>query len=174
MFVPLSVLEFRDRAATYFGDKVGVVDGDRTYTYRMFAERTHRLANALNDLGVEAGDRVSFVTYNTHHLLEGYYGVPEAGAVLNPVNIRLAPGEIAYILEHAGSKVVFYHRDFTPLVEAIAPKLTMRPRFIVLEGERGGIASDEYEALLSGGSPDPRHPHVDRAHQAEPDRVAGQ
>ncbi len=167
MFVPLSVLEFRDRAATYFGDKVGVVDGDRTFTYRMFAERTHRLANALNDLGVEAGDRVSFVTYNTHHLLEGYYGVPEAGAVLNPVNIRLAPGEIAYILEHAGSKVVFYHRDFTPLVEAIAPKLTMRPRFIVLEGERGGIASDEYEALLSGGSTDPRHPQVDENAIAE-------
>ena len=47
MFVPLSVLEFRDRAATYFGDKVGVVDGEQPLTYRAFAERTHRLANAL-------------------------------------------------------------------------------------------------------------------------------
>ena len=51
--------------------------------------------NALVGLGVEPGDRVSFITYNTHHLLEGYYGVLEAGAVLNPVNIRLAPQEIA-------------------------------------------------------------------------------
>ena len=67
----------------------------------------HRLANALHDLGVEPGDRVSLITYNTHHLLEAYYGVLEAGAVLNPVNIRLTPHEIAYILEHAGSKVVF-------------------------------------------------------------------
>ncbi len=115
MFVPLSVLEFRDRAATYFGDKVGVVDGDRELTYRAWAERTHRLANALHGLGVEAGDRVSFITYNTHHLLEAYYGVLEAGAVLNPVNIRLAPHEIAYILEHAGSRVVFFHADFAPL-----------------------------------------------------------
>ena len=52
MFVPLSVLEFRDRAATFFGDKIGVVDGDREYTYRAFAERTHRLANALGLLGL--------------------------------------------------------------------------------------------------------------------------
>ena len=64
------------------------------------------------------GDRVSFITYNTHHLLEAYYGVLEAGAVLNPVNIRLAPHEIAYILEHAGSRVVFFHADFAPLVSS--------------------------------------------------------
>ena len=78
MFVPLSVLEFRDRAAAYFGDKIGVVDGDTALTYRAWAGRTHQLANALVDLGVGPGDRVSFITYNTHHLLEGYYGVPEA------------------------------------------------------------------------------------------------
>ena len=147
MFVPLSVLEFRDRAATYFGDKVGVVDGDREFTYRAWAERTHRLANALHGLGVEPGDRVSFITYNTHHLLEAYYGVLEAGAVLNPVNIRLAPHEIGYILGHAGSRVVFFHADFTPLVEQLAAQLTMRPRFVIMEGEPGGLARDEYEAL---------------------------
>ena len=167
MFVPLSVLEFRDRAATYFGDKIGVIDGDTALTYRAWAGRTHRLANALVDLGVEPGDRVSFITYNTHHLLEGYYGVLEAGAVLNPINIRLTPHEIAYILEHAGSRVVFFHRDFTPLVEAILPQLTTRPRFVVMEGERGGVATDDYEALLAGGSGEPRHPQVDENAIAE-------
>jgi fatty-acyl-CoA synthase len=167
VFVPLSVLEFRDRAATYFGDKIGVVDGDTALTYRAWAGRTHRLANALVDLGVEPGDRVSFITYNAHHLLEAYYGVPEAGAVLNPVNIRLTPHEIAYILEHAGSRVVFFHRDFTPLVEAIAPGLSMRPRFVIMEGERGGVATDEYEALLAGESAEPRHPQIDENAIAE-------
>jgi fatty-acyl-CoA synthase len=58
MFVPLSVLEFRDRAATFFGDKIGVIDGDAQFTYRAFATRTHRLAGALVELGVGAGDRV--------------------------------------------------------------------------------------------------------------------
>ena len=139
MFVPLSVLEFRDRAALFFGDKIGVIDGEAQFTYREFANRTHRLANALVELGVAPGDRVSFITFNTHHLLEAYYGVIEAGAVLNPINIRLAPHEIEYILGHAASKVVFFHRDFQPLVEAIGPRLAPKPIFVVLDGEPGGI-----------------------------------
>ncbi len=167
MFVPLSVLDFRDRAATYFADKVGIVDGDQSFTYRTFAERTHRLANALVGLGVQPGDRVSFITYNTHQLLEAYYGVLEAGAVLNPVNIRLTPREIAYILDHAGSRIVFFHRDFMPLVEALVPQLSTRPRFVILEGEPGGIASDEYEAVLAAGSTDPRSPQIDENALAE-------
>jgi fatty-acyl-CoA synthase len=167
MFVPLSVLEFRDRAATYFGDKVGVVDGDLSFTYRSFGERTHRLAHALRGLGVENGDRVSFITYNTHHLLEAYYGVLEAGAVLNPVNIRLAPHEIGYILDHAGSSVVAFHHDFAPLVEAIAPGLSRRPAFVVLDGEPGHLAGHEYESLLATGSADPIEPHIDENAIAE-------
>jgi fatty-acyl-CoA synthase len=167
MFLPLSVLEFRDRAATYFGDKVGVIDGERQDTYRSYAERTHRLANALIGLGVEPGDRVSFMTFNTHHLLEAYYGVLEAGAVLNPINIRLSPHEIAYILEHAGARIVAFHNDLLPLVESIAPGLSRRPRFIILEGEAGGVASDEYEALLAGGSAEPHHPQIDENAIAE-------
>ena len=167
MFVPLSVLEFRDRAAMFFGDKIGVIDGDSQFTYRAFATRTHRLANALVELGVASGDRVSFITFNTHHLLEAYYGVIEAGAVLNPVNIRLAPHEIAYILEHAASKVVFFHRDFAPLVESIRSQLTSRPILVVLDGEPGGLADHEYEALLASGSPDPLHPEIDENALAE-------
>ena len=167
MFVPLSVLEFRDRAALFFGDKVGVIDGEAQFTYREFATRTHRLANALVELGVVAGDRVSFVTFNTHHLLEAYYGVIEAGAVLNPINIRLAPHEIEYILGHAASKVVFVHRDFAPLVEEILPRLASRPVIVVLDGEPGGIADHEYEALLASGATDPRHPDIDENAMAE-------
>jgi fatty-acyl-CoA synthase len=167
MFVPLSVLEFRDRAAAYFGDKVGVVDGDVSLTYRAWAERTHRLANALVGLGVGPGDRVSTLTYNTHQLLEAYYGVLEAGAVLNPVNIRLTPHEVAYIVDHAGSKVVAFHRDFLPLVEAIAPRLSSRPRLVIIEGEADGVASDEYESLIAGGSAEPRLPQLDENAVAE-------
>jgi fatty-acyl-CoA synthase len=167
MFVPLSILEFRDRAEAFFGDKIGVIDGDTEFTYRQFASRTHRLANALAGLGVSAGDRVSFVTFNTHHLLEAYYGVIEAGAVLNPVNIRLAPHEIAWILDHAASKVVFFHREFAPLIEAIRPQLATRPIFVILDGEAGGIADHGYEALLAGGSTAPLHPTIDENAMAE-------
>ncbi len=167
MFVPLSVLDFRDRAAAFFGDKIGVIDGDRQFTYAQFAERTHRLANALHDLGVAAGDRVSFITYNTHHLLEAYYGVLEAGAVLNPINIRLAPHEIAWILDHAESKVVAFHRDFLPLVEQIGPGLVSKPTFVILDGEPGGIAGHEYEALLAAAATGPLEPEIDENGLAE-------
>jgi fatty-acyl-CoA synthase len=167
MFVPLSVLDFRDRAIEFFGDKVGVIDGERQFTYREFGERTHRLANALVGLGVLSGDRVSFITYNTHHLLEAYYGVPEAGAVLNPINIRLAPSEIAWILDHAASKVVFFHRDFQPLVAEIGPKLASRPTFVVLDEEAGGIADHGCEGLLAAGSAEPLQPEVDENALAE-------
>ena len=167
MFVPLSVLEFRDRAAMFFADKIGVIDGEEQFTYREFANRTHRLANALVNLGVAAGDRVSFITFNTHHLLEAYYGVIEAGAVLNPINIRLAPHEIAYILDHAASKVVFYHREFSPLVESLAPGLAKRPTFVVLDGEPSALAEHDYEGLLASGSSEPLHPEIDENALAE-------
>jgi fatty-acyl-CoA synthase len=167
MFVPLSVLEFRDRAAMFFADKIGVIDGEEQFTYRVFANRTHRLANALVNLGGTAGDRVSFITFNTHHLLEAYYGVIEAGAVLNPINIRLAPHEIAYILDHAASKVVFYHREFAPLVESLAPGLAKRPTFVVLDGEPGALAEHDYEGLLASGSSEPLHPEIDENALAE-------
>jgi fatty-acyl-CoA synthase len=167
VFVPLSVLEFRDRAETYFGERVGVVDGDKRFTYRQFGERTHRLANALKALGIQPGDRVSFITYNTHQLLEAYYGVLEAGAVLNPINIRLTPKEIAYIVGHAGSKIVFFHKDFKPLVEAMIPELPTKPRFVIMEGAPDGVTDVEYEALLAAGSPDPLTPEIDENAMAE-------
>jgi fatty-acyl-CoA synthase len=170
VFVPLSVLEFRDRAAMFFGDKVGVIDGEAQFTYGEFAARTHRLANALVGLGVGSGDRVSFITFNTHHLLEAYYGVIEAGAVLNPINIRLAPHEIAYIVDHAASKVVVFHRDFAPLVEGIMPSLTTRPTFVILDGqpeEPGAIVATEYEALLASSSSEPLEPEIDENAMAE-------
>ncbi|MFQ5879850.1 MAG: AMP-binding protein, partial [Dehalococcoidia bacterium] len=124
MFVPLTPLQFYRRAAGLFGAKVGVVDGDRRFTYREFGQRVERLAGALRRLGLAAGDRVSFMTYNTHHLLEAYYGVPSASGVLNPINIRLAPQEIAYIVGHAASRVLFFHSEFAPLVQQLRPQLS--------------------------------------------------
>lgn len=162
MRVPLSVLEFRDRAAAFYADVEAVVDGQRRFTYAQYAERTHRLANALRGMGVQPGDRVSFLTYNSHQLLEAYYGVLEAGAVLNPLNIRLSPPEIGYILGDAGSKVVFFHADFEPMVAAFRSSLGSGVRFIPMEG-----AADEYESLLANASADSVPPEVDEDAMAE-------
>jgi acyl-CoA synthetase (AMP-forming)/AMP-acid ligase II len=160
--VALSVLEFRDRAAAFFGEVDAVVDGEKRFTYRDYAERTHRLANALREMGIKPGDRVSFMSYNSHQLLEAYYGVLEAGAVLNPLNIRLAPAEIGYILGHAGSSAVFYHADFEPMVTALRPSLPAELRWIRMEGP-----NDEYEALLAAAPTTYEAPEVDEDAIAE-------
>jgi len=167
MFVPLTPLEFRDRAEGLFARKIGVIDGDRQFTYKAFGERTHRLANALRAMGIQKGDRASFLTYNTHQLLEAYFGVIEAGGILNPINIRLTPRDIAYILNHSGSTFLFFHQDFAPLVQAIRPLLPATKCFVVMEGECAEPATHEYEQLLASASLAYHKPAVDENDIAE-------
>jgi acyl-CoA synthetase (AMP-forming)/AMP-acid ligase II len=66
MRVPLTPLEFKHRAARLFGSKIGVIDGDRRFTYEQFAERSHRLASGLLNRGLLPSDRVAYLAYNSH------------------------------------------------------------------------------------------------------------
>jgi len=134
MLVPVTPLEFRRRAERVYATKIGIIDGLKRFTYAEFGERSRRLATALVRLGIKPGEIVSFITYNTHHLLEAYYGVLQAGAVLNPINIRLNPQEIAYILNHAGVKVVLADREYTKLLDPIRARL---PRVVRSPHQRG-------------------------------------
>src|SRR5215212_3844852 len=155
MIVPLTPLEFYRRAEALFGRKVGVVDGEKRFTYAEFAGRVDRLAGALKGLGVGPGDVVSFLTYNTHQLLEGYYAVPQLGAILSPLNIRLFPDEIRYILNHSEAKVICFHAELLPIVQAIRPGLEGERRFVVMEGDPAALDFEaiDYETLLGLGEP---------------------
>jgi acyl-CoA synthetase (AMP-forming)/AMP-acid ligase II len=153
MIVPLTPLDFKRRAVRNFGDKIGVVDGGRRFTYQEFGERADRLAGALRGLDLRPGDRVAFVCYNTHHLLEGYYGILQAGGVLTPINIRLAPSEIAYVLDHCEATVLCYHRDFQGLIDEVRPHLRGLRHLVIIEGE--DPEAHQYEILLARATPDP-------------------
>ncbi len=112
METPLTPLDLLTRARRLFPDRVGVVSGAERFTYRRFGERCDRLARALTtDLGVRPGDRVAWLGGNTHELLEAYFGVLLAGAVLVPLNIRLSPPELRTILADCGARVLFRHPD---------------------------------------------------------------
>jgi fatty-acyl-CoA synthase len=102
--------------------------------------------------GIEAGDRVAFLSANCHRLLEAYYGVLEAGAVLLPLNVRLAPKELAYILNDAEAKVLFFERQFLPVVEAFRKAAVSVRSFVLLDGEPGAewMADENYEDILAG------------------------
>jgi len=140
MFVPLTPLRCLYRAVDLYAEKVGIVCGPNRFTYGQFGERCERLAAGLGAQGIQAGDRVAYLSFNTHELLEGYFGVPLAGAIVMPLNVRLTPTELAGILQHAEPKLLIYEPDFAPLVAQL--------RGLVPCAVSTG---PEYEALLSHG-----------------------
>ena len=90
MHVPLTPIRALYRAVDLYGRKVGVVCGERRFPYAEFGERCERLAFGLLAEGVGPGDRVAYLSFNTHQLLEGYFGVPLIRAIVMPLNVRLA------------------------------------------------------------------------------------
>src|SRR5437867_9731993 len=119
MFVPLTPIRFLNRAVDLFGAKVGVVSGDRQFTYAQFGERAARLASALQRAGMKPGDRAAYLSFNNHQLLEGYYGVVMAQGIVMPLNVRLSHIEFINILNHSGARFLFYETDFAELVDKL-------------------------------------------------------
>ena len=148
---PLTPLEFQRRARRLYGDREAVVDGALRLTYAEFFARCDRWSAALRRLGVGKGDRVAYVAPNTHAQLESFYAVPRIGAVLVPVNYRLAPDEIAWIVAHSGAKVVCAHADHLEAVDGVRGGCPAVEHFVALEGGRAGWL--DYEALLGAEEP---------------------
>jgi len=157
MILPLTPILFLLEAAENYGRKVGIVDGDKRLTYTEILDRASRLAAALRDLGIEDGDRVATLSFNCHQLLEAYYGVPIARAVLLSLNVRLSPEEQAYILEHSGAKFVLFDLDFQPLVDVLRktlPSIEWVP-LEAYDGRPDWVHSQTYEELLAAAEPQP-------------------
>ncbi len=156
MNITLTPVRFLDRARTLFGSKTAVVCGDRRFTYTQFAERVNRLANALVQLGIRPGDRVGFLGYNSHQLLECYYGVVKTGAVLLPLNIRLITSDFEYICKDSEPKLLFIHPDFLGKMQPIVDRLDSIKGFYLLEpyDNPPEWIDGLYEELLGAASPE--------------------
>ncbi|HEX5432523.1 MAG TPA: long-chain-fatty-acid--CoA ligase [Bryobacteraceae bacterium] len=152
MFIPLTPLRCLHRAIDVFGSKIGVVSGDLQFTYAQFGERAERLAHGLESLGIEAGDRIAFLSFNNHQLLEGYYGVPQARGIVMPLNVRLSEAELAAILNHAGAKMLIFESDFAPLA-ALLRKTCPGVKDWIGIGHKLPPADLEYEEILDQGRP---------------------
>jgi len=154
MQLPLTPARLKRHAARLFGRKTGVVCGEHRFTFREFDERADRLSTALLRLGVHRGDRVAFLSFNCHRLLEAYYGVPQIGAILLPMNIRLAPEELAYILDDATPRVLFFDPEFIPLVEALRTRAHSIKTYLSLRDSKPAWALDQfYDELLAVSEP---------------------
>ncbi|MEJ2862480.1 long-chain-fatty-acid--CoA ligase [Actinomycetospora flava] len=150
----LLVTAFLDRARDHHPDReiVDYLDGAcvRRSTYREYDARVRRLAGALVALGVRPGDRVATLAGNHHRHLELYLAIPLAGAVLHTVNLRLAPDEIAYVVDHADDTLLFLDAALRPAA-ALARAARPGMRVIALDGdpEPGEL---RYEDLVGGGT----------------------
>jgi len=133
MNIPLTPVRFLERTLKIYGDKTGVICGDHRFTYSAYGERVNRLSNGLLQVGVQKGDRVSYLGYNCHRLLEAFYGVPQIGAILLPLNIRLVPHDFEYIINESRPSILFLDRDFIPQIESIRDRISSVEQYILLD-----------------------------------------
>jgi fatty-acyl-CoA synthase len=155
MIIPLTPLRFLRYSSQQFPGRTAVVCGDQRFTYAQFSDRTARQAGALRSLGIKFGERVAFLGANCHRLLEGYYGVVEAGGILLPLNIRLASQELAYILNDSEADVLFFEEQFIPLVESFRQDLNSVKHFVPLDFKpnQPWMTSQNYEEMLAAATP---------------------
>jgi fatty-acyl-CoA synthase len=155
MNIPLTPLRFLRYAEQQYPRRTAVVCNQESFTYAQFADRASRLAGALRQAGIQPGDRVAFLSSNCHRLLEAYYGVPEVGAVLLPLNIRLAASELSYILNDSGATILFFEKQFLRLVESFRTDIPNVKTLCQLDGapEAAWLSPGNYEALLQAATP---------------------
>ena len=135
--------------------------GRRRYTYRELRTRIGRLASGLSQLGVDAGQTVAVMDWDSHRYLECFFAVPMMGAVLQTVTVRFNPEQILYTLNHAQADVLLVNREFLPVLAGIADRLETVKTFVLLDDEDAAAdeampvpMAAEYEALLAASSPD--------------------
>jgi fatty-acyl-CoA synthase len=157
-FQQLTPLSFLARTAQIFPGHPAVIHGGQRFSYAEFYARARRLASALTRAGIGEGDTVSVMLANTPPMLEAHYGVPMTGAVLHSINTRLDAAIIAFMLDHAESKIVITDSEFTPVMKEALGEARVKPLLIdyadptVSGGER--LGDTDYEAFIAGGDPD--------------------
>jgi fatty-acyl-CoA synthase len=164
---PLTIKHVLDRVRRFGSDSEVVTlkgEGDiRRAAYPDVAVRADRLASALAKLGIGEGDRVGTFMWNNQEHFETYLAVPSMGAVLNTVNIRLFPEQIAYIVNHARDRILFVDDSLVELLEKIAPEFETVEHFVIVgDGEAGSLPNAiRYEELLADAADSFDYPELD-------------
>lgn len=125
----------------------------KEFTYAQFGKRVCQLAHGLGKLGVEAGDTVAVMDWDSHRYLECYFAVPMIGAILHTVNVRLSPEQLLYTINHAEDDVILINSEFLPLLEAIKDQLSTVKKIVLLSDvdtspETILVIDHEYEQML--------------------------
>src|SRR5438105_3706138 len=167
MDYPLTLTHFFERSEKIFAKKTLAtrIPGQPLfrYTYAHFAARTRRLAGALAALGIEPGERVATLAWNSHHHLELYWAVPLWGAVLHTLNFRLSAQDLTYIINHAGDAVIFVDASVYPILAGIRDKIPCVKHIVLMKDTADASIPEglpEYETLLASARPLSRWPQL--------------
>src|SRR6516165_7011696 len=143
----------------------------RRLSYLELRDRIGRLASSLAVTGVRPGDTVGVLDWDSNRFLEAFFAIPMMGAVLQTVNVRLSPEQIAYTINHAEASTLLVNDEFVGLLEGLKPQLPKVRTLVVLSDraspETGSLAfAGEYESILAAASPDYDFPELDENTQA--------
>jgi acyl-CoA synthetase (AMP-forming)/AMP-acid ligase II len=139
------------KAVGFYPDKVGVVDGKQTFTYAQVGERVAGLARFFQAQGLQPRDRIAILEENSHAFLETYYAAAGIGAILNPLNYRLSPAEIAFILRDSGARWLVAGTQFADLVKGLIREDTPLEGILRIGDDpagAGGLASHKLNQVI--------------------------
>ncbi|MFH1227476.1 MAG: AMP-binding protein [Planctomycetota bacterium] len=145
----------RVNAAKYSG-RTALKDKSRALTYSQLNVRIDRLSNALLGLGLTKGDKISCLLENCLEIIELYLACARTGIVINPINFRISPADVAYIADNADSKAFFVHNEFIPVIEQIKPQIPKIKNYIkIADGSKTApkdksVTWIDYEPWLNG------------------------
>lgn len=150
---PLIIKKLFSSMTRYFPSQTIIYRDRAVFTYSELARRVNRLAGALSALGVQSGDVVGIIDYNSHRFLESFYAVPMMGATLATLNWRLGIDELGHTISHASPRVLLVHEDFSGLVERTGNALDKVDHLVVIRDSDGpaahrGTDAIEYEDIL--------------------------
>ena len=163
---PLIIKKLLNTPLIYSPDEEIIYRDQFRYTYRGFYGNVQRLGRMLARFGVNHGDVVAVMDYDSHRYLECFFGIPMTGAVLQMVNWRLAVEQMVYTLNHAHARVLFVNSDFLPIMEQMRDRLDSVETIVVM-AEKGTVPTTsfpiagEYGELLQGEEPDFDFPDLD-------------
>ncbi len=163
---PLLIKRILEQSLKYEPNNEIVYRDIMRYNYFDLNSRVRKLANALTKLGVNAGDTVAVIDFDSHRYLELYFAIPMIGAVLHTINYRLSPSQALYTINHAEDKVIFTHTDFLPLIEGIQKEMKTVEKIIAITDYKELPESSvniygKYEELLANENDEYDFPDFD-------------
>ena len=155
MLTTLTPMDWKRRALKYYPEKIAVIDGEKRFTYKEFGKRVDLLSGALLEAGINEGDHVAVMIPNTHYMLEAFYGIGQLGAVMVPLNYRLAPSDLEYIINHSDAKLLIIDEEFANAIEEISSDLTNINQIIIISvaGHSTTLEGINYEKFIDSAKP---------------------